>query len=103
MSALSVERLLSEGNIAATNAEWHGGESIHTELSVCWNTNVNPVERRFLHTPAKQENTVPKPVMASHAAAERAERIFAINLTVEQIFARQRSIIHFLLTRGEKQ
>ncbi len=32
MPALSAARLLSEENIAATNAEWHGDESIRTAL-----------------------------------------------------------------------
>lgn len=83
MSALSAARLLSERNIVVTNAEWHGGEGIST-----LNANVNLVERRFSLIQVRQENTVPKPVTASLAAAERAERIFTISLTVRKIFAR---------------
>lgn len=88
MPALSAARLLSEGNIAATNAEWHGGESIRIELLVCLNANVNPAERHFILIPAKQENTVPKPVMASHAERrntmtnEKLQRIAAYKVTI---------------------
>lgn len=98
MSALSAVRLLSEGNIAATNAEWHGGESIHTELSVCWNTNVNPVERRFLHIPARQENTAQKLVMENPAERRKA----MTNEKLQQIAAYKVTIILFrkLLKNG---
>lgn len=88
MSALSAARLLSEENIAATNAEWHGGESIRIELLVCMNTNANPAERHFTLIPVNQENTVPKPVMANPAerrnamTCERLQNIAAYKVTI---------------------
>ncbi len=88
MSALSAARLLSEENIAATNAEWHGGESIRIGLSVCLNANAKPAEKRFSLIQAKQENTVPKPVMANPAerrtamTCERLQNIAAYKVTI---------------------
>lgn len=88
MPALSVARLLSEGNIAAINAEWHGGESIPTALPEWLNTNVKRVERRFSLIPVRRENTVPKPVMASPAerrttmTSEKLQHIAAYKVAI---------------------
>ena len=72
MPALSVAQSLSEENIAATNAEWHGGGGIPTALPEWLNTNVNLVEKRSTLTQASQENTVLKPVMANPAERSTA-------------------------------
>jgi hypothetical protein len=95
---LSAVRLLSEENIAATNAEWHGGESIHTALLQCLNANAKPVEKHFSLIPAKQENTVPKPAMASHAERRTAMK----NEKLQQIATYKVTIILFrrLLSNG---
>lgn len=88
MPALSVARLLSEGNIAAINAEWHGGESIPTALPEWLNTNVKRVERRFSLIPVRRENTAQKSVMASHAerrtamTSEKLQHIAAYKVTI---------------------
>lgn len=87
-----------EENIAAINAEWHGGESIRIKLLECLNSNVRPAEKRFSLIPVKQENTAQKSVMASHA--ER--RIIMTNEKLQQIAAYKVSIIIFrrLLSDG---
>lgn len=98
MPALSAARLLSEENIAATNAEWHGDESIPIALPEWLNTNVKRAERRFSLIQARQENTVPKPVMAN--PAER--RTAMTNEKLQHIAAYKVTIIIFrkLLSNG---
>ena len=98
MPALSAARLLSEGNIAATNAEWHGGESIPTALPEWLNAGVKSVKKLFLPIQARHENTVPKPVMAN--PAER--RTAMTNEKLQHIAAYKVTIIIFrkLLSNG---
>lgn len=72
MSAFSVVHLLLGKNIAATNAEWHGGENTLTVLPEWLNANVKFAEKHSSLIPARQENTVPKPAMASHVERKAA-------------------------------